>query len=143
MKRLIVGLTAVLFFSASGWGGAAVQAESDFPQGIVMAKKDKEKEDKLEAKEKVLKAKEEELAKKEEQLVKKEEELKKREAGLKSKSPRTRPGAQPGKGSGTQPPGGPSEGFGPKAPLPPGNQQSNMPATKAPTASVPATVPKN
>ena len=134
MKRWLAWGTVLIFVLGLGLWEMGAQAGNHFPSGLLLAKKDKEKEEeKLEAKEKELNAKEE-------ALKKKEEELKKWEGSLKQRSKKARQPVQPG--AGLQPIPGTPSGFSPKTINPQAPPQPNLAAPKGPSVPVPATPPR-
>ena len=138
MKRWVAGGTAFLFSLGLGLWEMGVQAGGHFPSGVLLAKKDKEKEEKrLEDKEEQLESKAKELKAKEEALKKKEEALKKWEANLKRQSKRARRRVQQEAGL-QQPPGAPA-GFYPKTTNPQTMPQPNTTAPPSPQAPATAT----
>jgi outer membrane murein-binding lipoprotein Lpp len=144
MKKWIAGLTALLFVLGMGLWEIGVQAGSGhYPSGVLLAKKDKEKEEKgLKEKEEQLESKAKELNAKEEALKKKEEALKKWEDTLKQQSKRARRRSQQGAGAGLQQPPGAPAGFSPRTTNPQTMPQPNMAAPKSPQAPATATPPK-
>ena len=129
MRRWVAGGAALLFSLGLGLGETRVQAGDHFPSGVMLAKKDKEKEEKdLKDKEEQLESKAKELKAKEEALQKKEEELKKWEANLKLRSKRARRRVQQGAGAGLQQPPGAPAGFSPKTTYPQNRPQPNTAA---------------
>jgi len=140
MKRWVAGGAALLFSLGLGLWEMGVQAGDHFPSGVMLAKKDKEKEEKkLKDKEEQLESKAKELEAKEEALKKKEEELKKWEANLKQRSKRIRRRVQQGAGGGLQQPPGAPAGFSPKTTNPQTMPQPNTAAPPSPQAPATAT----
>jgi hypothetical protein len=138
MVRLIGGLMAVWFLCVSVGLGVAT-AEGNQISGVLLAKKDKEKEEKaLKEKEEQLEARERALQTREEELNKREADLKKREEALKKKPPRSRQQTPPGAGAGPQGPSGNGAGFGPKMPAPAGVRQAYPAPSAKPVAPAPA-----
>ncbi len=138
MKRWVAGGTALLFSLGLGLWEMGVQAGNHFPSGVLLAKKDKEKEEKrLKDKEEQLESKAKELEAKEEALKKKEEALKKWEANLERRSKRARRRVQ--QGAGLQQPSGAPAGFPPKTTNPQTMPQPNTAAPPSPQAPATAT----
>ena len=144
MKKWMAGLTALFFVLVMGLGEIGVQAGSGHSSsGVLLAKKDKEKEEKgLKDKEEQLESKAKELNAKEEALKKKEEELKKWEDTLKKRSKGVRPRSQQGAGAGIQQPPGAPAGFSPRTTNPQTIPQPNMAAPKSPSPPATATPPR-
>jgi hypothetical protein len=136
MKKRIAGLTAFLFFLGMGLGEIGVQAGSGHSStGVLLAKKDKDKD-------KELKEKEEKLEAKEKELNSKEEALKKWEDNLKKRSKRFRREVQQGAGAGLQQPPGAPAGFSPRTTIPKTTPPLNRTTTGIPSPPAPATPPK-
>ena len=143
MKRWVAGGTALLFVLGLGAWEMGVQAGNQFPAGVLLAKKDKEKEEKrLKDKEEQLESKAKELNAKEEALKKKEEELKKWEDTLKQRSKRIRRRTRQGAGAGLQQPPGAPAGFSPRTTNPQTVPQPNVTAPQSPQAPAPVTPTK-
>jgi hypothetical protein len=143
MKKWFAGLTALIFVLGLGLWEIGVQAETGRAlSGVLLAKKDKEKEEKeLKNKEEQLEAKAKELNAKEEALKKKEEELKKWEDSLKQRSKKAPRRVQ--QGAGHQPYPVAPTGFSPRTTNPQSTPQPNMAVPKSPsTPPATATPPK-
>jgi hypothetical protein len=136
MGRFVGVLTAICLLCGSAGFPAAASADARFP-GTRLAKKDKEKQEKvLEEKKERLEAWEEELEAREEALKKKEADLKKREDRLKRKTRGPRWQTPQGVGAGSQTPSGSAE-FGPKTSIPPGSNPVTPVAPPRPPMSAP------
>ncbi|MBI5602224.1 MAG: hypothetical protein HY879_02620 [Deltaproteobacteria bacterium] len=144
MLRFTGWLMTICFLCGSAGLMEAAATEFRIP-GVLTAKKDKEKQEKvlkekeeqLEAREKELKAKEEALAKEEGELKNKEKKLNQWEDRLKRRARRLQQQTQQGVGAGTQAPSGNAAGFGPKTAVPPQPKPENPLAPQKPPAAVP------
>ncbi len=143
MKKWVAGWVGILFFLGMGIREMGVQAGNHFPAGEILAKKDKEKEEKgLKNKEEKLEAKERELNSREEALNKKEETLKKWEDKLKKQARRFRRGVQQGAGAGLQQTPGAPVGFSPRTTIPKSLPQPNIAVPKNPPPPAATTPPR-
>jgi TolA-binding protein len=144
MKKWIAVWTTLFFVLGMGLFEIGAPAGSGHSSsGVLLAKKDKDKEEKgLKEKQEKLESRAKELNAKEEALKKKEEELKKWEDTLKQRRKRARRRVQQGAGAGLQQPPGAPSGFSPRTTNAQTIPQPNMTAPKSPSPSTTATPPR-